>query len=516
MIIPTLLVWLAGLVCGLGGHGAIAYSLIELTPNATCTHAARLREEGATVVDAELAIYRLRDDAAERLGDELRRVGALTLIEPDRRIGRVSVLETDPLVSEEWWRAKVGIDGLTPPGPGKPVVIVDSGLELTHPEFAERPDTTALNPQTPEGLAGIHGTAVASVVGAPENGIGLIGIYPQAALRSWDTAPSGNEDLEVSEVIEGILAGARNAPAVINLSLGGDERDPLVERAVGIAVHAGALVVAAAGNDGSSGPLGYPATLPHVLTVAATDQAGRVASFSSTSKFVDLAAPGVAIPVAAAHTQGFMTASGTSFSTPLVAGAAAWVWTVRPELDAGQLFEVMRGSARDLGSPGWDPSSGYGMLDVAAALERRPPRRDPLEPNDDIEFVKSDGYFFAGVKPLTTRAKPSVNVLARLLRNEDPRDVYRVWLPARSSVSFALQATSDLDLSVWGARTISIFQAPGSDRLAVSARRGTGNERVSVRNEGGSGRVAYVAVRFGRVSPSADYTLSVKATPRAG
>ena len=82
----------------------------------------------------------------------------------------------------------IGVDGLTPPGPGKPVTIVDSGIDVTHPEFAGRPNTATLNPQEPAPIGGEHGTAVASLVGAPANGAGIVGIYPQAVLRSWDAA----------------------------------------------------------------------------------------------------------------------------------------------------------------------------------------------------------------------------------------------------------------------------------------------------------------------------------------
>ena len=93
-----------------------------------------------------------------------------------------------------------------------------------------------------------------------------------------------------------------------------------------------------------------------------------MASFSSRSKFVDLAAPGQDIPVASALDQSWDDEDGTSFAAPLVSGAAAWVWTVRPELDVSQLFEVMRRSATDIDAPGRDDASGYGLLNVPAAL----------------------------------------------------------------------------------------------------------------------------------------------------
>ena len=93
----------------------------------------------------------------------------------------------DPLVEHEYWRPLVGADAATPPGPGKPITVIDTGLDLTHEEFAGRPNTIPLGPQNlTESIEDFHGTAVSSVAAAPENGVGVVGVYPQAVLRSID------------------------------------------------------------------------------------------------------------------------------------------------------------------------------------------------------------------------------------------------------------------------------------------------------------------------------------------
>src|SRR5207253_2446980 len=142
--------------------------------------------------------------------------------------------------------------------------------------------------------------------------------------------------------------------------------------------------------------LSYPASYPHVLTIGATDQTGGVASFSSQSNHVDLAAPGrhifVAEPVSD-DPSGYIFASGTSFSAPMVSAASAWVWTIRPQLDNTQLFDVMRYSAHDIDAPGFDRATGFGMLSIPSALAFAAPARDPLEPNDDIDQVSTAGIF---------------------------------------------------------------------------------------------------------------------------
>ena len=236
---------------------------------------------------------------------------------------------------------------------------------MAHPEFAGRSSIVTLNAQEPAPLGGVHGTAVASLIGAPADDVGMVGIYPQALLQTWDAARGAGTVLQTSDIVAGVLAAANQGPGVINLSLGAERSALPIQQAIETAIRKGMLVVAAAGNDGDIGsPLSFPASLPHVLTAAATDRQNQVTSFSSRSRFVDIAAPGDDITVATALDDSWAPEAGTSFSSPLVAGAASWVWTVRPELDASQLFEVMRRSAVDIDAPG--QGRRYGL---------RPPQR---------------------------------------------------------------------------------------------------------------------------------------------
>ena len=498
-----------------------SYSLVQLTRAAACSAAPEVIRAGGVLVAPELAIWRLRSDRARELAPRLRRAGVLATVEPDRVVGGLAAADfSDPLVPTSWWRNTIGVADLTPPGPGKPVTIVDSGLDLAHPEFAGRPDTVVLNEQTTTGRDGPHGTAVASLVAAPENGVGMVGVYPQAALRFYDASPGGRQ-LTTSEIIAGILAAAREGPSVINLSLGSRSRDSLLEQSVYQAYAEGSLIVAAAGNERAEGnPVEYPASLPHVLTVAATDRANAVASFSNRSLFNDLAAPGVgmtvAVPTALGGT-GFLTeVSGTSFAAPLVSGAAAWVWTVRPDLDNTQLFEIMRRSALDIGPRGFDDESGFGLLSVPAALAYPAPVRDPSEPNDDLEFVKPDGYFSTSRTALTVPGRERASLVARLDRREDVHDVYRIWLPPKKLTTVTLRPNAEVDLTIWSAGASSVYQAPESFRLGFSGKLRKATEAVALRNETSRGSYAYVDAALVGVSQSATYSLLVatKALPK--
>jgi hypothetical protein len=402
---------------------------------------------------------------------------------------------SDPLIAQEWWRAAVHVDTLTPPGPGVPVSLVDSGVSFQHPEFVGDANLFALNNQEPAPLGGRHGTAVASVVGAPVNGVGLVGIYPTGVIRSFDASLGDGTRLPSSDIAAGILAAARAGRSVINLSLGSNRDDPDIDAAIAEAVRLGNLVVAASGNSGEEGsPPSYPAVTAHVLTVGATDQSGQPAIFSSRSPFVDLAAPGVDIPVATALDNGYDAQSGTSFSSPIVAGAAAWLWTVRPDLDASQVAEILRRSARDVFTPGYDTATGYGILDVAAALAAPTPLRDSAEPNDDA----------ASAATLTARTSPSGRTSGRVAAYEDPRDVLRVWLPAKKRLVVSSTSTSGVNLALYQGGDISV------NRLATSTRTGV-TTSLSYTNRK-AGRAAYLVVTPVRGARSSEYIAT--ASPR--
>ena len=110
----------------------------------------------------------------------LRKRGSLALSTRTASRAELAVTEfNDPLVPTEWWLAAVGVDTLTPPRAGRPVTIIDSGIDVTHPEFLGRANTETLNEQEPAGIGGEHGTAVASIVAAPANGVGIVGVYPR-------------------------------------------------------------------------------------------------------------------------------------------------------------------------------------------------------------------------------------------------------------------------------------------------------------------------------------------------
>ena len=476
-----------------------------------------LRAAGGVLLSPDLRLWRVPRFAVRTVVGRLARAGLVRTLEPDRRLTPLSTPTfTDPLFPSEWWRNVVGADSAEAPGAGKPVTVVDSGLDVNHPEFAGRPNTTLIGPQNLLGEDEWHGTAVSSVIGAPANGVGLVGVYPRADLAMADASPAGV--LLTTSEVAGIAAGARRGPGVINLSLGSEQLDSVERDAIFAAVARGSIVVAAAGNSrGQGNPLTYPASLPHVLTVAATGEHDAVASFSSSFRAVDLAAPGeniaaaVALPFVPAGFQPYAFVAGTSFSAPIVAGAAAWVWTRRPELDSSQVVEILRRSARDVGRKGFDVDTGFGIVDIPAALALAAPPRDPGEPNDDVYLVKPNGLLAGGSAPLTGPSQPTAAVTARVTPAEDPEDVYRVWVPARRSVRVALRGPG-AGLELWASRTRSVFEggsAAKRDLLGVR-RPATATRTLTFRNRARKAALVYADVYLPRgATVAAQYALTV-------
>ncbi len=176
-----------------------------------------------------------------------------------------------------------------------------------------------------------HGTAVASVLAAAANGIGMVGVAPDArvmAVRWLEPACA-----TVSYAVESIDYAIANGADVINASWGTTEASAALRAAVRRADDAGILIVAAAGNLGTTLPF-YPAAFdaPNVVSVAALQADGRLADYSSFGPSVDLAAPGSAILAVDVIHDTLALFEGTSFAAPHVAGIAALVGQVRPDL----------------------------------------------------------------------------------------------------------------------------------------------------------------------------------------
>ena len=434
-------------------------------------------------------------DSARDLAAALRARRLLDYAEPNRIGRKAQAPAGDPLSAQAGWRDFV-VGGQVPPPvtPASPLIgLVDTQIDVGHPEIA------GSNIATTGGAAlrDAHGTATSTVAAAPANGVGMLGVWPGA--RALIVALPSGEGILCSDSARGIARAIKAGAAVINMSYGAPESCIAEERQVLRAVKAGAVPVAASGNEfEADNPLEFPASLPHVLTVAATGPDDRPTSFSSESAAVDLSAPGIGILTGVpaqfdsdGTRDGFAYVDGTSFAAPMVAAAVAWVRAARPELTPFQAAQAVRLGARDVGDAGYDNATGFGVLHMPGALALQPPADDPLEPNDDIRYV--DGRAFRERAPVLFTGK-ATSITATLDYAEDPVDVYRVKVPAGRRVRLSLRpSVGDPDLYVFGAKARSVRR---NRSLRSSSRRGKRTERIRVRNRGRGTRTIYVAVGF--------------------
>jgi hypothetical protein len=439
--------------------------------------------------------YVLSRARARGFAGALRERGLLVYAQPNSLVRPLSV-PNDPLSTTPYnWRALVADPALTPPvvtASSPLIALVDAQLDKTHPEFLGGHTTTIS--KFPVTIA--HGTATASVAAAPVNGRGFVGVWPGARalnvpLPSTITcAASGNQ------IAAAIDAGA----SVINMSYGSQALCTPEYVAIQFAVARGIVPVAAAGNEFDQGnPTEFPASLPHVLTVASVGPDLKSSYFSNANAAIDLSAPGeqimTAVPPALdedATKDGYEVQNGTSFSAPMVAAAAAWVRAARPTLTEDQIAQAIRLSARDLETPGWDPNTGFGLLSVGNALTFSPPPPDPAEPNDDIVWV--DGRAFGKPDRLFYNGKGKKRLAGTLDVFEDPADVYRIKLRGHSRRTILANPAGkdDIALYVYAKKVKRLSAKP----LKKSTHRKRGrNEKVVLRNRDRKPHVYYVALR---------------------
>jgi subtilisin family serine protease len=436
-----------------GSPDAAAYSLAEKAqelivavtrgeraPAVLRRHRAKQLGEGIWLVSAREAASVVR---------RLDEIGALRYAHPNGRLQESARLAArgDPADPAPWWLPQIGGDRVAPPGPGFPLTIMDDGLDTAHPEFTGR-DVTYLNASEVVEQEDYHGTMMSSVAAAPLNGLGVVGLYPRANLRIADTGYGNCADV-LAALERAISAG----PSVINMSWGFAPPSCLaMYDQIVRGVAGGVLSVAASGNLRLHfSPQSVPSIWPHVLTVGSTSRSERVSYFSNEGQGIDLAAPGEEI-VSATPTwfdpSGYAELEGTSFSAAIVSAAAAWVAT-RRRVNVTQLSELIRSTARDVDEPGWDRNTGFGILNLPAALRRPLPITDPLEPNDDVNQVSAGRVFKHAAPALTHPGRASASVRARLDRSEDPVDVYRIYVPAGHVVRLRVVPSSNVDLEVF-------------------------------------------------------------------
>jgi type VII secretion-associated serine protease mycosin len=272
-------------------------------------------------------------------------------------------------------------------GSGVTVAVLDTGVgggapDLAGvvrfgPDFAAGADPPGFQPPH------LHGTYIASLIAGhgsgPGGALGVIGVAPEARILSvrviLDDGEPGmtayNQGPRFADAIgKGIYYAVRHGARVINMSLGSEQPTAYLRAAVAYAVHHGVVVVASAGNDGTSSgfaPYVYPASFTGVIAVAAVDSSGRRASFSEQNAAVVLSAPGVDV-IGAGPNDEYIDGEGTSPAAALVSGVAALIKSRYPRLSPALVEQALITGTVRRPSGGYSTDTGFGEVDAVTAL----------------------------------------------------------------------------------------------------------------------------------------------------
>ncbi|MBM3270187.1 MAG: S8 family serine peptidase [Candidatus Sericytochromatia bacterium] len=290
----------------------------------------------------------------------------------------------DPLAGRQWAVARIALaqaHAKTRSSSRTVVAVLDTGVDWSHPDF-RAPDGRERvirgrdwlkNTDFPRDGGG-HGTHVAGIVGASaDNALGTVGVAPDCTILAEKVTSDygfGEAAGVAGAIIHATDAGAR----ILTMSLGSPTLSQVVKDAVSYAQARDVLVVAAMGNSGRNEKL-YPAALPGVMAVGATDDADRKASFSTFGDWISVAAPGTNIlstlPTFDNQTgfkdYGWM--QGTSMATPHVAGLAALVRDLHPEMSAAATKKRIEQTALRPGGSGFSAELGFGRIDARRAVD---------------------------------------------------------------------------------------------------------------------------------------------------
>ncbi|MBQ4556875.1 MAG: S8 family serine peptidase [Clostridia bacterium] len=343
------------------------------------------------------------EDAA--IIDELIKSGIVVFAEPNYILEPLGNLPDDTKYSEQWSLSGINYPALYNSGydgEGAVVAVIDSGLDISHPDFYGANissysknflgDGTHTDAYYRDQLG--HGTFVTSQIAAvADNAEGIVGVADGAEIMVLRCVSKSNSQKyiydatydsgsgSVSAVSSAIRYAVDNGADVINISLGMTSNSTLLVEAIGYANSKGVIIVAAVGNSGST-KMYYPANCENVIGVASVSRSGNYlvkSSFSQYNTSVDVTAPGGSVLgiqiypnengiwyANAAET--YLFDSGTSYSSPIVAALAAIAKQIAPSLDSDDFLSLITVSSRDLGTSGYDTSYGYGIVDAERLL----------------------------------------------------------------------------------------------------------------------------------------------------
>jgi len=323
-----------------------------------------------------------------------------------------SLIPNDPKFSSQWHLQNIQADlawDVTIGSTSIPIAILDTGVDVNHPDLADKLQFGYNFYDNNSDLTDIcgHGTKVAGTAAASSNNsLGVAGVAwdnPIIPIKITDSNCYGY----YSTMSKGIIYAADHGARVANISFGIYGGNSL-NAAAQYMQEKGGWVVAAGGNSGDYE--NYDDN-PYLISVGATSSSDVKTSWSSYGEYIDFAAPGSGIYTT--KTGGsYGSASGTSFSSPIVAGAIALLFSFDPTLTPEQVYDALKSSALDLGETGRDNYYGWGKINVYEALQSIETPNSPVDteppvisgiPSDiTIDTNVSSGIVVTWIEPTAT------------------------------------------------------------------------------------------------------------------
>ncbi len=235
------------------------------------------------------------------------------------------------------------------------IAIIDTGVDYTHPDL----DTSRIRTDIDKDFVNKdddakddhgHGTYCAGIAAANTNNArGIAGVCPNCKILPVKVLNAEGKG-SAETVAQGIQYAAQAGAQILSMSLGYPSTcgcSQTVARAINYAYDKGSLLIAASGNDSDKTRISYPASSPRVMSVGASDHRDTEADFSNRGPDLDIFAPGVDIYSLDSTSGGYDTGSGTSASTPHVAGVAGLVWSAHPDWTNNQIWQALYQTADD-------------------------------------------------------------------------------------------------------------------------------------------------------------------------
>ena len=366
----------------------VGNEVIVEAPNMS-TATAYAKQLGGTVKRfSENGFAVIRVDDAQRTVEESIRSDAMPTVSYNVIYHTLNIAEdssdsvpTDPYYTEQYFHSMIDSPSawnITKGSEDVVVALIDTGIDVSHPEFAGRISPKSCNIVTEQVGAEYaeddinHGTHVAGIIAAAQNnGQGGCGIAPNITIMAIKANDKNSGTFSNYSIADAIYYAAENGADIINMSLGAYEFigfSAIIQKAVRYAYSQGVTLVAAAGNE-SYGKVSYPAAYQEVIAVSSVDDKGKLSSFSNYGSEVDLAAPGSNV-YSTNLGDGYTVLSGTSMASPVVAGVAALIKSQFPELSPAEIKQRLLITAQDRSDVGRDDQYGYGIVNAYTAVSR--------------------------------------------------------------------------------------------------------------------------------------------------